>query len=382
MRPPVWIVGLVLIALAVFAVIELAGGPGAISYGEFLDQLEAGNVASVTFQGTRIDGRFKQPATESQAGSATPLTVFHTQGPDFGDPTLLPELRREQVQIGVASSQWLGAGTAALLGIIGAVLLAKPMLLVIAAAFIAGLIRVMRGGKMNVQSILAIMPMFKSSRERSGSQNDTAAELPEIGTGSPPRKNEVPDVIHHHTRPWYLRPPVWAAGAVLLGLAAFGVMQVASRPPTISYGDFLDHLDTGNVARVTFSGTSIDGDFKRPVGPVTAKETASQTAFHSQVPDFGDPTLLEQLRKEHVAIDVVASSGWLAWLGRLPWPMVVFLVVILIAGLVRMRRGGKAQSDTPMPMHPMQGMLGLLAGLSSKGHSESQPQQRGDPKNG
>jgi hypothetical protein len=30
---------------------------------------------------------------------------------------------------------------------------------------------------------------------------------------------------HHCTRPWYLRPPVWALGALLIALAVFGLMQ-------------------------------------------------------------------------------------------------------------------------------------------------------------
>ena len=34
---------------------------GPMPYSTFLDQLEAGNVASVTFQGTEIDGRLKRP---------------------------------------------------------------------------------------------------------------------------------------------------------------------------------------------------------------------------------------------------------------------------------------------------------------------------------
>ena len=61
MRPPVWVLGLVAAGLIIFGIVEVVGSPPATSYGNFLAQLDAGNVASVTFQGTRIDGRFKHP---------------------------------------------------------------------------------------------------------------------------------------------------------------------------------------------------------------------------------------------------------------------------------------------------------------------------------
>ena len=133
-RPLVWLVFVVVAAaLIVFGVREVGGGPTTIRYSDFLDQLDAGNIASVNFAGTQIDGHFKQPVAEKDVNNGAPLTVFRSQAPAFGDPTLLPELRKEHVAIGVGSSQWMGTGTAAVLGVLGAFLLAKPMLLLIAA---------------------------------------------------------------------------------------------------------------------------------------------------------------------------------------------------------------------------------------------------------
>ena len=62
---------------------------------------------------------------------------------------------------------------------------------------------------------------------------------------------------HHCTRAWYFRPPVWIFGVLLLGLAAFGVMEIINRPAAIPYGDFFDQLDAGNVASVTFQGMQV-----------------------------------------------------------------------------------------------------------------------------
>jgi hypothetical protein len=180
-RPVVWIVFVVLAVLLVAGLMEMGKSPATIRYSDFLDQLDAGNVASVTFAGTRIDGRFKAPVTETASGAA--LTAFRSRVPDFGDPSLFPELRGRHVTIGVASSQWfgLGVGGTAILGVIAAFLLAKPMLLVIAAAFIAGLVRVARGGKMDIHSILSMMPMFRSVSDQSAKEKKSNGASPRVG---------------------------------------------------------------------------------------------------------------------------------------------------------------------------------------------------------
>jgi cell division protease FtsH len=162
-----------------------------------------------------------------------------------------------------------------------------------------------------------------------------------------------------------MRPPVWALGVILLAAALFGIVDMVDQPPTMSYSDFLDQLDAGNVAGVTIKGTQIDGSFKHAVGQAAPIGTASQTVFHSQVPDFGDPALMPELRKEHVAIDVVSSSSWTRLLGGLPLPMLLMLGAIVIAGIVKLLRGGKSQLGSNFPMHPMQGMVGLVSGLFS-----------------
>lgn len=181
-RPLVWIVCVVLAALAVFGIIEMGGSPATIRYSDFLDQLDVGNIASITFAGTQIDGHFKQPVAETDAANGAPLTVFRSRVPDVGDPTLLPELRKEHVAISVASSQWLGTGIAATLGVLLAFLLAKPILLVVAAALIAGLIRVARGGKMDLHSILSMVPMLRSVSGQSGKQEKSAGDSSHVGS--------------------------------------------------------------------------------------------------------------------------------------------------------------------------------------------------------
>jgi hypothetical protein len=174
-----------------------------------------------------------------------------------------------------------------------------------------------------------------------------------------------------------MRPPVWLLGALLVGLAIFGLVEMTNRPAAIPYGIFLDQVDAGNVASVTFEGTQIAGRFRHPVAENASNGTASQVVFRSRIPDFGDQMLLPELRKQHATIDVLTSSNWLAWLGRLPWPMVLFMAVILVAGFVRLVRGGKPSGGSDMPMHPMQGMLGLIPGLFGKKDPGASPSTGG-----
>jgi ATP-dependent Zn protease len=188
----------------------------------------------------------------------------------------------------------------------------------------------------------------------------------------------------HCTRPWWLRPPVWILGAIVVLAAVFVAIEIPSTPAAIPYGTFLDQIDAGNIASVTFQGTQIDGRFKHPLNNAASKGAAAADVFRSHVPDFGDPALIAELRAQHVVINVVTATSWTRLLGAVPLPMLLFVGLALIAGLVRLARGGKAQSGSAMPMHPMQGMVGVVSGLFSKPRqADSPPAQDSDkPKTG
>jgi ATP-dependent Zn protease len=191
------------------------------------------------------------------------------------------------------------------------------------------------------------------------------------------------DVVQqHHTRPWWMRPPVWVIGIAAVALIVFLIIERVGGPPATPYSTFLDQLDAGNVASVTFQGTEIIGRFKHPLNASTSNGTKPDDTFRSRVPDFGDPSLIPELRKQHVPIDVTLSSQWTSWLGRLPWPMVIILGAVLIAALVRLVRGGKG-TVSPLSMHPMGGMVGLISGLFGKQQqAESPPTPNSDESKG
>ena len=190
--------------------------------------------------------------------------------------------------------------------------------------------------------------------------------------------------IAHCDRPWWKRPPTWFIAIAALLLLVFAVVEMDGRAPATPYGTFLDQLGAGNVASVTFQGTEINGRFKQPVGDATSSGAAQRDVFRSRIPDFGDPALIPELRKQRVVIDVTAPSPWTWLLGRVPWPMLAILAVMLVAAVSRMLRGGRAVPGPgpAMPAHGM-GMIGLLSGLFARERSGPAPAaQEGDQPKG
>jgi cell division protease FtsH len=165
--------------------------------------------------------------------------------------------------------------------------------------------------------------------------------------------------MKHCNRPWWKRPPVWFIAIAAVALLSWVVVEQTDKRPATPYGIFLDQIEAGNVASVTIQGTEINGRFKQP------SDGAQHDTFSTRVPDFGDPTLIPALRKQHVAIAVSAPSPWTSVLARIPWPMLVFLGVLLVAALVRLMQGGKAQARSAASM-PAHGMIGLVSGLFAK----------------
>jgi cell division protease FtsH len=177
----------------------------------------------------------------------------------------------------------------------------------------------------------------------------------------------MPPAMEHCHRPWWKRPPFWFIGIAAVSLLIVFATEQIDKPVPTPYSAFLDQLEAGNVASVAFQGTQIDGRYKRALdGAPSSGAKAPRDTFRSRVPDFGDPTLIPELRKQHVVIDVESPSQWTSLLARLPWPMLLFIGVAIAAGFVRLMRGGSAQSGTAAAAFPAHGMMGLVSRLFGK----------------
>jgi len=185
----------------------------------------------------------------------------------------------------------------------------------------------------------------------------------------------MPHDMKHCGRPWWKRPPVWviAIAAVLLLIGVGVDFSTGGRASPMAYGVFLDQLEAGTIASVTIRGTEIRGRFKQP------PNSPPREPFDTWAPDFGDPALIAELRKQHVAIEVSAPSPWASVLAHVPWPMLAFLGMVLVAGLIRLARGGTARSGSQASM-PSHGMIGLVSGLFAKQDQAASPPARAKDK--
>jgi cell division protease FtsH len=120
-RPSVWAVLGVLLVLDWFLVLTLpAGAPQRISvpYSYFTSQLSASNIATVTAQGSTIEGTFRH-SIKYPASNGTTTTRFKTNRPTFAKDDLLGNLLRERA---VVSAKPVNNGQSPWVTIFGGVL--------------------------------------------------------------------------------------------------------------------------------------------------------------------------------------------------------------------------------------------------------------------
>jgi ATP-dependent Zn protease len=184
-------------------------------------------------------------------------------------------------------------------------------------------------------------------------------------------------MMEHCHMPWWKRPPFWFVVIVAVSLLVVFVKEKIDKPVLTPYSAFLDQLEAGNVASVRFQGTQIDGRYRRPLDGATKSGPVQPDTFISRVPDFGDPALIPELQKQHVVIYVSSPSQWTSLLARLPWPLLLFLSVAIIAGFLRLMRGGKMQSGSAASALPAHGMMGLVSHLFAKGDQTAGPPPNG-----
>jgi cell division protease FtsH len=114
---PLLITGLLVLMLDLFygSIVKQAAERGAeISYTRFRDELAAGNVKKVTLRGNNVRGEFRAkvalPAVLDQRGATVDTTLFNSNLPSMGDPTLLPELAARKVEVVVLPAEGSAAG--------------------------------------------------------------------------------------------------------------------------------------------------------------------------------------------------------------------------------------------------------------------------------
>src|SRR5207245_8745047 len=134
-----WLIFIVVINLIFYAPLifsSLSGQQSTInlSYTSFLQQVQQGNVKDVTLTGNAVSGDFKTPLQQPQSGTSSTTTYarFTSYVPETGDPTLLPTLEKNGVQVTAQPVQtpWWQSALTILLNVL-------PLLLLVSIGYMA-----------------------------------------------------------------------------------------------------------------------------------------------------------------------------------------------------------------------------------------------------
>lgn len=162
-----------------------------ISYSRFREELAAGNVKKVTLRGHNLRGEFRTaakvpPTVPDQKAKLVETTLFSSHVPSMDDPTLLPQLYNQKVEVQVVSAEGSAAGNL--------LLYMLPWLLIIGVWWF-----VMRG--MKSQGPGGMMGGFA----RSGAKAHTSSERIDVTfadvAGMEEAKQELREVVDYLKEP-------------------------------------------------------------------------------------------------------------------------------------------------------------------------------------
>jgi cell division protease FtsH len=129
---------------------------------------------------------------------------------------------------------------------------------------------------------------------------------------------------------------------VFLLLFSISLFQYYSRNKggevVITYTEFMQQLQDGNIKNVTFVEKDIEGEFSKVFVKTEDKKSEQYTKFKLHIP-FDDPSLLTKLQEKNV--DINAKAAGTNWSGilltSLPW---IILIVFWIFIMRQMQGGG------------------------------------------
>jgi cell division protease FtsH len=118
----------------------------------------------------------------------------------------------------------------------------------------------------------------------------------------------------------------------------FGMIFGGRQPPQVSYSSFREQLRDGNVAEITVQGSTVRGQYRKPVTVAVGDEkTRKDESFVTNIPSFGGGGLQPLLDEQGVVVNVRPEKQFSFWnilLSVLPF---VFLIWLIFTFFGRMR---------------------------------------------
>jgi cell division protease FtsH len=146
-------------------------------------------------------------------------------------------------------------------------------------------------------------------------------------------KKSVPDMM---------KSPQWRIGAtaaiaLLFAYLWFQFFSVsAPQQGTISYSQFIEQLNAGNVKSITIKNLEVNGDLNKeiPVQLLGAPKPVAVKKFQTFLPSFQGEDLLKRLNEKNVSVTVEpsekASLLWQIVIGILPWVLIIGVWVLIM----------------------------------------------------
>jgi cell division protease FtsH len=148
-----------------------------------------------------------------------------------------------------------------------------------------------------------------------------------------------------------MKNPQWRMGIVVL--STFLIMFVWSMSQnmggpvryTVSYSQFMEELNAGNVYSVTIKNMHLRGELR---GETSLYLSEGKTAvnvknFHTYLPSFQGEDLLASLKEKNVLINVdppeQLSPFWQFIVGLLPWVLIIGIWILIMRGAQRVQGG-------------------------------------------
>lgn len=104
----------------------------------------------------------------------------------------------------------------------------------------------------------------------------------------------------------------------------------------ISYSQFLEQINAGNIQSVTIKDLEVSGSFAKEISLQLpdGKSTPSVKNFHTFLPSFQGEDIIRQLRDRNVTISVEPSEKssllWQILIGVLPWVLIIGIWILLM----------------------------------------------------
>ncbi|MCL4873971.1 ATP-dependent zinc metalloprotease FtsH [bacterium] len=144
---------------------------------------------------------------------------------------------------------------------------------------------------------------------------------------------------------------------ILIALVLFGlflyiwgqsVEEGTGAEQRISYTEFQEQLEAGNIRSITMKGQEVTGEFKSPVqvgvpGPEGAPGPAA--GFMTYLPAFQGPEILGEFEKKGIAVNVEPDEGgsplWQFVILLLPWVLIIGIWFLIIRRVQQSQGGGQ-----------------------------------------